>query len=188
MQSKVKLVYGNWWHSVWVWCIFAAVIVTGVIVAIIIRRRHRKYDDTISQLNITNDELVAAKEKLEQDVHIRREAIQNATDKEFTNNVEQIAYAHIDDPEYSADDFARDMGMGRTAFFRKMKDITGYSPKEYIKLIRVKKAAYLISTTSHTISEISMMVGINDPLYFSRVFKSQYKCSPKEWRQNFVKK
>lgn len=185
--SRVKLIYQQWWHSPWTWSILAILAITGAVIAFRIRRKHQKYDDTINLLSETNDELAAEKEKLERDVHIRREAVLDATDKEFIQQIEQTAYAHIADPDYSADDFARDMGMGRTVFFRKMKDVTGYSPKEYIKLIRVRRAADLISTTTHTIAEIALMVGISDPFYFSRVFKAEYKCSPKEWRKNFEK-
>ncbi len=188
LTSKVQLIYQQWWRSPWVWAALVLLVALGIFITLKIRNRNKKYDDTINLLNVTNDELAAEKEKLERDVHIRREAVQEATDKEFIQQLENTAHAHISDPDYSADDFARDMGMGRTAFFRKMKDLTGYSPKEYIKLIRIRRAADLISTTSHTIAEIALMVGISDPFYFSRVFKSEYKCSPKEWRQNFVKK
>lgn len=130
------------------------------------------------------EELSEQKEKLTRDVHIRREADQSASDKEFIAQVEAIANAEIANPNFSADDFADRMGLGRTVFFRKMKEITGYSPKEYMKLKRIHQAADLISTTSLTIAEIAYKVGINDPLYLSRIFKAEYKCTPTEWRRN----
>ena len=64
------------------------------------------------------------------------------------------------------------MGMGRTVFYKKLRGVTGYSPNEYLRVVRMKKAAELFLTERNlTVAEVSYKVGINDPLYFSNVLK-----------------
>jgi len=66
-------------------------------------------------------------------------------------------------------------------FFKKIKYLTGYSPNEFIRVRRMKKAAELLKTYKYNVSEVSYMVGINDPFYFSKCFKAQYGCSPSHY-------
>lgn len=139
------------------------------------------------QLSEVNEQLNAEKEEIKEqysaEVRIKREEEKSAQDEEFIKKVEMIANNEMARADFTSDDFAEQMGMGRTVFFSKMKKITGYSPKEYIKLKRIKRAAELISTTNMPIGEIGFSVGIEDPLYFSRVFKQVYGVPPSEWRK-----
>lgn len=69
--------------------------------------------------------------------------------------------------------------MGRTAFYKKIRGVTGYAPNEYLRIIRMKKAAeLLLSGENLTVAEVSYRVGIDDPFYFSRRFKMQFGVSP----------
>jgi len=70
------------------------------------------------------------------------------------------------------------MELGRTVFYKKVKGITGHSPNEYLRIIRMKKAAELLISTNLTVAEVSYKVGINDPFYFSKCFKSQFGVAP----------
>lgn len=127
--------------------------------------------------------LSAEKEKLERDVEIRRREDMSEQERAFVSKLEQIADSQLSNPDFTVDAFASAMGLGRTVFFKKMRTLTGFSPKEYLKLKRIRRAGYLIQTTSYTIAEISTKVGVNDPLYFSRIFKEEYGCSPSKWRE-----
>ena len=60
---------------------------------------------------------------------------------------------------------------------------SGYSPNEYLRVIRMKKAAELLLTEDLTVAEISYKVGINDPYYFSKCFKNQFGVSPSAYRK-----
>lgn len=104
-------------------------------------------------------------------------------DKEFADKLSQIAEKNLDNSEYSVDDFASDMAMGRTIFFRKVKGVTGYSPKEYLRVLRMKKAAELLLTTDLTITEITYKVGISDPAYFNKCFKAQFGKAPSVYQK-----
>ena len=83
----------------------------------------------------------------------------------------------------SVDDFARKIKLGRTIVYKKVKVVTDYSPNEYIRIIRMKKAAELLQKGGLTISEVSYKVGINDPFYFSKCFKAQFGMAPSVYQK-----
>ena len=99
-------------------------------------------------------------------------------DKQFMDKAFKIAEENITNPDFSVDEFAKLAGYGRTVFFKKIKGITGNSPNEYMRIVRMKKALELLQTGQFTVSEISYKVGITDPFYFSRCFKAQFGHSP----------
>jgi ligand-binding sensor domain-containing protein/DNA-binding response OmpR family regulator len=103
---------------------------------------------------------------------------ENEADQEFLNKLNTIIDRNIDNSQFSVDEFALAMKLGRTLFYKKIKGLTGYSPNEYIRLVRVKKASELLNTGDYTIAEVAYKVGINDPFYFSKCFKAQFGVPP----------
>ena len=103
-------------------------------------------------------------------------------DNEFINKMHAIIEKHLDNPEFLIDDFAQAANMGRTIFYKKIKGITNYSPNEYLRIIRLKKAAELLKTTELNVSEIAYKVGFNDPDYFSKCFKDLFGVRPTQFR------
>ncbi len=102
-------------------------------------------------------------------------------DSVFLQQMEEILDKNLTNPDFTVDDFAQMMNTGRTLFFKKIKFLTGYSPNEFIRFRRMKKAAELLKTYKYNVSEVSYMVGINDPFYFSKCFKAQFGCSPSKY-------
>lgn len=102
-------------------------------------------------------------------------------DEHFLKLVEELLEKHLTNPEFSVDEFAQLTNTGRTLFFKKIKYLTGYSPNEFIRYRRMTKAAELLRTYKYNVSEVSYMVGINDPFYFSKCFKAQFGCSPSKF-------
>lgn len=107
-------------------------------------------------------------------------------DKEFFNLINKILDDHLDDTQFTVDKFAELAKQRRTIFYKKVKGITGFSPNELIKIKRLKKAAELLLTGEFTVSEISYKVGFEDPFYFSKCFKAQYKCAPSKYGQTII--
>jgi AraC-like DNA-binding protein len=105
-------------------------------------------------------------------------------DKLFLDKLHHVIEKNIGNAEFSMDLFAQTLGMGRTVFYKKLKSITGYSPNEYLRIIRMKKAAEMLVTTGLNVSEVSYRVGINDPFYFSKCFKTQFGKSPSHYSQD----
>lgn len=104
-------------------------------------------------------------------------------DSEFITKIHAIIEKHIDDADFSIDDFARAVHMGRTIFYKKIKGITNYSPNEYLRIVRLKKATELLKATELNVSEIAYQVGFNDPDYFSKCFREQFGMRPTQFRQ-----
>ena len=101
-------------------------------------------------------------------------------DKEFLDRIHLLIEQNMKNEDFSVDTFAHIAGMRRTVFYKKVKGITGHSPNEYIRIIRMKKAAELLANTNMNISEVSYEVGINDPFYFSKCFKAQFGITPSQ--------
>jgi signal transduction histidine kinase/ligand-binding sensor domain-containing protein/DNA-binding response OmpR family regulator len=103
---------------------------------------------------------------------------ENEADQQFLEKINHVIEKNTDNPQFSVDEFAAAMKLGRTLFYKKIKGLTGYSPNEYIRLVRVKKAAELLNTGDYTVAEVAYKVGMNDPFYFSKCFKTQFGVPP----------
>ena len=102
-------------------------------------------------------------------------------DKIFLEKLHDVIEKNIGNADFSINDFAQTLNMGRTASYKKIKSITGHSPNEYLRVIRMKKALELLVNYNYNVSEVSYKVGINDPFYFSKCFKAQFGKSPTQY-------
>ncbi|HEY0669220.1 MAG TPA: two-component regulator propeller domain-containing protein, partial [Sphingobacteriaceae bacterium] len=105
----------------------------------------------------------------------------NSRDKKFLDKVIEIIEQRITDPQLSVEELSKDLAMSRSSLHKKLKSLSGYVPNEFIRLIRLKKAAQLILSQEYNISEISYLVGFNSHSYFSKCFVSQFKMPPSEF-------
>ena len=111
------------------------------------------------------------------------ELIVDERDKKLLNAINLWLSSHLSDPTLSVDTLAEAMGYRRTIFYKKVKALTGMTPADYIKTQRLNHAAELLKEETVTIAEVCYKVGINDPHYFSKVFKQQFGISPKKYQQ-----
>ncbi|SNR78053.1 Signal transduction histidine kinase [Lutibacter agarilyticus] len=109
-------------------------------------------------------------------------------DQEFLKKSLEIIKKNIDNPDYSVEKFALDVGMSRSALFKKIKSITGESTSEFIRTIRIKRASNLIQSGQYSITEVVFMVGFSDPKYFRTCFKKQFGATPSEYLKSFRSK
>jgi signal transduction histidine kinase/ligand-binding sensor domain-containing protein/DNA-binding response OmpR family regulator len=89
---------------------------------------------------------------------------------------------HMEDAEYSVDDLATDVGMSRGHLYRKLLAITGKSPVEFIRILRLKRAAQLLRESQMNVNEVAYTVGFNNPKYFRKYFKDEFGISPSQYR------
>ena len=87
----------------------------------------------------------------------------------------------MDNSDFAIDEFALNLGMGRTAFYQKLKSLTGLSPIDFVREMRIKRAKQLVESGEYNVSTIAYMTGFNDPKYFSKCFKKRYGVSPSEY-------
>lgn len=122
------------------------------------------------------------REKFSNDLSLKAEEIcTNDLDREFMDKVGKVLEKQLSNSDFSVDDFAREMAMGRSSFYNKIHKVTGHSPNQYIRILRMKKAAELILTGKYTATEVAYKVGIQDPSYFSKSFREQFGISPKAY-------
>ena len=103
-------------------------------------------------------------------------------DRQFLEKLTDLMERYMDNGDLVVDDLVREMAVSRSVFFKKLKSLTGLAPVEFIKEMRVKRAAQLIETGEFNMTQISYMVGINDPRYFSKCFKQRFGMTPTEYK------
>ena len=136
--------------------------------------------------------LIEQREKLQRKFETEPGALQpfiNTTDRDkaFMKKLDAVIEKNMGDAEFKLETYASVIGIGRTTFYGKLKSIVGCAPNEYVRILRMKKAAELLLTTDLNIAEIGFQVGINDPFYFSRCFKKSFGKSPLQYRKEPVK-
>uniref|UniRef100_UPI003217FCB1 two-component regulator propeller domain-containing protein n=1 Tax=uncultured Draconibacterium sp. TaxID=1573823 RepID=UPI003217FCB1 len=109
-------------------------------------------------------------------------------DKEFISNAITFIEKNIDAKGLSVEMLGQELGLSRTHLFRKFKSLTGSAPNDFIRQVRLKKAAQLIREGKLSISEIAYMVGFNTPANFSTSFKAFYGKPPKDYQARTLNK
>ena len=105
-------------------------------------------------------------------------------DKLFMKEVMDFLEDQMDNPDLVIDDFANKLLLSRSIFYRKLKSIVGMPPVDFIREIRVKRAAQLIRNDVYNFSQIAYMTGFSDPKYFSRCFKKHMGVTPSEYKNS----
>ncbi|NJO89312.1 MAG: helix-turn-helix transcriptional regulator [Chloroflexia bacterium] len=88
---------------------------------------------------------------------------------------------NIDEPKFSVEDLSAELGMSRVYLYKKLLAITGKTPVEFIRIIRLKRGAQLLEKSQMNVAEVAYAVGFNSPRYFSKYFKDEYGVLPKAY-------
>jgi DNA-binding response OmpR family regulator len=132
---------------------------------------------------------IILKEKYASDIYAStREIVKNQKDQEFMDSLIDIINKNIDNNDFNVNILCQKLGFGRTNLYKKIKSVTGYSLGEFIRSLRLKKAAKLLVSQDISISEVIFMVGMNSNSYFTKAFKAQFGVTPSEFIQKQRKK
>ena len=101
-------------------------------------------------------------------------------DCEFTEKLKVLLAERLADENFSIDSLADQLNMSRSSFYRKIKALSGISPNDYMKTIRMNRAAELIKEGAR-ISEVAQQVGFTSSSYFAKCFKNQFGVLPKDY-------
>ena len=147
----------------------------------------KPFDSSVLKVRIKN--LIEQRRKLRE--QFRKEGIIEledkditSTDKKFLQNVIKIINNHLSDTVFTVKILADEVSMSRSNLERKLAALTGESPAEIIKKIRLTRASKLIIEKSGNISEIALEVGFSNPAYFSKCFREQFGFTPSEYKTN----
>ncbi|MEQ1798990.1 MAG: two-component regulator propeller domain-containing protein [Lacibacter sp.] len=102
-------------------------------------------------------------------------------DEKFLKQALEVVEKNMDNAEFSVEDFSRDMFMNRVTLYRKILSITGKTPIEFIRSIRLKRSAQLLEKSGLSIAEIAYQVGFNNPKNFTKAFKEEFRIPPSQY-------
>ncbi|MDR1200931.1 MAG: response regulator [Tannerellaceae bacterium] len=115
------------------------------------------------------------------------EGERTSPDQQFLEKAIAIVEENIENIDFSVQEFQEAMVLSGSMLYRKLKALTGLSPNEFIRSIRLKKACVLLSEEQYNISEVAYKVGFNDPKYFSNCFKKEFGKTPSEYQKNIYR-
>lgn len=186
-----------WWERRWVQLLVLIVIVVASTWAVTIWLRHRQRgrlrEQRLSLLLRQYRELqesIASQQTAGQpspepaearEYRLEEPQISNP-DEETMDRLMKFIEQHISDENLRIEDMAEAVGMGRTAFYGKVKQIVGVSPSDFLRQMRMQRAQQLLAKSRLTVSEVAYSVGFNDPKYFTRCFKKETGMSPSQFR------
>ncbi|MFC4872995.1 hybrid sensor histidine kinase/response regulator transcription factor [Negadavirga shengliensis] len=145
---------------------------------------HKPFNLEILASSIHN--LLSERERLQK--HYRKKITVDTSEEELESlddrliqNAVAIVEKEIDNPEFSVEQLSRELGMSRVHLYKKISSLTGNGPLEFIRMIRLQRAAQLLEKHQFTVSEIAYKVGYNNAKYFSRHFKATYGSLPSQY-------
>jgi len=106
-------------------------------------------------------------------------------DEKFVKKAVSLVEDNIDNTDFLVEDLCREMGMSRVYFYKKILSLTDKTPSEFIRFIRLKRAADLLEKSQMYVNEVAYQVGFNDPKYFRKYFKEEFGMSPNDYKKKF---
>ena len=99
---------------------------------------------------------------------------------DFIEKVTKLVIDNLSDSDFNIDQLCREMAMSRTLFYLRLKSYTGKSPQDFIRVIRLERAASLLRN-GRPVTEAAVLTGFDNPKYFSTVFKKYFGVSPSKY-------
>lgn len=104
-----------------------------------------------------------------------------SADERFLKRAREVVEEHLDDSDFDVEQFGRAVGMSRAHLLRKLKALTGMPPRDFVRSLRLRRAAELLRGGYGTVTEVAYAVGIQSPSAFAKRFREQYGVSPSEY-------
>lgn len=153
----------------------------------------KPFDIKILQLRIA--QLLQSRKSLEKSIRIENltqsvsttannSMIDKTSDEVLIENVIKRVEEHLEDEEFNITALAESLSIDQKQLYRKIKKLTGLTPVNYVRQIKMKKAAMLLSQNKFTVSEVMYLVGYTNASYFSKCFQSELGVSPKQFITN----
>ena len=173
--QEIKVDIGQpWWNSWWMWCVYVIILISAVIVGVRIYRLHLKY----TRLIMDNPVLQSLSDEEEA---LSNEQLSDSSGRKFVDAATRVVIEHLSDQDFSVDSLCRELGMSRTYLYVRLTTYTGKGPQDFIRFIRLERAALLLRN-GHPVADVSAMVGFDNPKYFSTVFKKYFEVSPSKYK------
>ncbi|SFO65802.1 Signal transduction histidine kinase [Chitinophaga sp. YR627] len=143
------------------------------------------YEVLLSRIRNIVSQQVSLKKTFRQHIDAHPEEIAiSSQDELFLQQALQIVEKNISNPDFSVEELSRGLHMSRVSAYKKLLSITGKTPLEFIRSIRLKRAAQLLGKSQLTVAEVAYEVGFNNPKYFAKYFKLEYGVLPSAYKNN----
>ena len=174
----------TWWAKLG-YCLFTLLILLSLLSYYLKRKRvalERENNERVNRLFELRD---AARHQFAESTTIDPEKISaNIEEEELVKRMLAAINENLDNEDYGVDQLARDVAMSRSSLYDKLRTMLGISPADFIRNVRLKHAAELLTNTKLSIAEVSTRVGFNSPRIFSSNFKKMFGVLPSEYRGN----
>ena len=187
--TKLAFVISHpWWLTWWAKMLYCCLVlaIAGRLIALYLKKKKAKMehenDQRVNRLFELREE---ARHQFAESANIAPDKITiNAEEEKMVSKMLKAIEAHIDDEQYNADQLARDIAMSRASLYKKMQTILGITPTDFIRNVRLKRAAQLLADTQLSINEIASRVGFVTARNFSSQFKKMFGVTPSEYRDS----
>ena len=122
----------------------------------------------------------------EEDVNLETLAYPSA-DKLFLQSIIASIEQHLEESEFDLERLSVEMNMSKSTLYRKIKAMTGLTPLDFVRNIKMKRACMMLLARTQTISEVAYAVGFSNPKYFTKCFKEEFGMTPTEYQQSHIK-
>lgn len=122
----------------------------------------------------------------EEDVNLETLAYPSA-DKLFLQSIIESIEQHLEESEFDLEKLSEEMNMSKSTLYRKIKSMTGLTPLDFVRNIKMKRACMMLLARTQTISEVAYAVGFSNPKYFTKCFKEEFGVTPTEYQQSHIK-
>lgn len=158
----------------WIWWLIAVLLLSLIALSgyILFLRRQRQRFLTVMKRKTTTPEQIQEEQTAEEQPSLNEEWLQQAI---------EYVEKNIADEHYSVEQLSNDLCMSRMTLYRKIQSSTGQKPTEFIRTIRLRRAAELLREGRLTITEISYATGFSSVSYFSRCFRTMYGVAPTQF-------
>lgn len=191
VQDKLEQYFG--WYNLQRKMLVGSVITIIVLMMAIamVWRAYLQTRKTIRQRQMMNEEQTLfytdpTRRKIQQLLDTPEEElpVPRNQDTLFAEQLNEAIRKHMSNPNLKMEDLGDEMGLGRVQLYRKVKAITGLTPVELLRKMRLQQAYVLLGNTTKSVAEIAYEVGFNTPGYFSKCFKEQYGKLPMDLRDS----
>ena len=169
-----------WWNSWWMWCIYLLLLIGLINLIWRMYRMHDRYMRLTVEMaqRGTTEKVKPDDANKDEDGDDEEE---EPADNTFVNRVTELVVANLKDPDFTIDHLCREMAMSRTSFYIQLKSLTGKSPQDFIRVIRLERAASLLRA-GKSVTEVAMLTGFDNTKYFSTVFKKYFNVPPSKYK------
>ena len=191
-RTLTIIVTPTFWETPWGKLLIALIVlsVVGIVGATLLYIRHikRKQHETmeayLALLEKNEDKETEKHGETEYTTEEETPVVENTEDDMLMKRIVSYMEDNLGNSDLTIDDIAQAVAMSRTSLHRKMKQLVGTSPMEFLREARIRKAAKMLATTTKNISEIAYQCGFSDPKYFSKCFRQTLGDTPTEYRQH----